>query len=137
MYGIGEDTRVSDRFYLNSRKIRGFEFGGIGPRDANTGDSLGAKQYYVGSVQLAFPLGLPEEFDIRGRVFTDVGAAWGVDDLSTNVRVQDSSSPRVSIGGGFSWNSPLGPIEVDLGFPIVEEDFDQTELLSFSFGTSF
>ena len=135
MFGIGEDTRVSDRFFLSSRHIRGFEFGGVGPRDRNSGDSLGAKQYYVGSLQLAFPLGLPEEFDIRGRVFTDVGAAWGVDNDNRNVL--DESSPRVSVGGGISWNSPLGPLELDLGFAIVEEDFDRTEILSFNFGTSF
>ena len=133
--GIGQDTRVIDRFFLSSRDIRGFEFGGIGPRDARTDDALGGEQYYLGSLQLAFPLGLPDEFDIRGRVFTDFGAAWGID--SGNVRVDDSASPRVSIGTGLSWNSPLGPIELDLGFAVVKEDFDETEVLSFSFGTTF
>ncbi len=134
MRGIGEDTRVSDRFFLGNDSFRGFEFGGIGPRDVESGDALGGKQYYKGTTELRFPLGLPDEFDIRGRVFMDVGAVWGHD---ASGDVDDSSSPRVAVGPGLSWNSPFGPISLDIGFAIVEEDFDSTQKFTFSFGTQF
>ncbi|MGE5766260.1 MAG: outer membrane protein assembly factor BamA, partial [Bacteroidota bacterium] len=137
MVGIGEDTLISDRFFKGGGQPRGFEYGGIGPRDRNTDDALGGKNFYTGTVELAFPLDLPFELDIRGRLFTDVGAAWGFDDNSIPVSVDDSSAPRVTVGTGLSWNSPFGPLVVDLGYAVIKEDFDETELFSFSFGTQF
>ena len=51
--------------------------------------------------------------------------------------LQSSKSPRVSVGFGLSWQSPFGPIRVDLGQAVVKEDFDKEELFRFSFGTRF
>ncbi|MEQ8357806.1 MAG: outer membrane protein assembly factor BamA [Kiloniellaceae bacterium] len=135
--GVGEDTRISDRFFRGGGNPRGFEFGGIGPRDASTGDALGGKHYYTGTVEAAFPLDLPFDLDVRGRVFTDIGAAWNIDDNSIPVSLQDSSSPRVTVGTGISWNSPFGPLVLDVGYAVIKEDFDETEIFSFSFGTQF
>lgn len=133
--GLGEDTRISDRHFIGGRRCRGFERTGVGPRDRPTGDPLGGKNFYTASTELGFPLGLPDEFNIRGRVFTDVCSAWGLDNANANV--QDETSPRVSVGVGLSWRSPFGPIVVDLGFAVLKEDFDDTQLLNFSFGTQF
>lgn len=135
--GVGQDTRVGDRFFISPNSLRGFEFAGVGPRDAKTNDALGGKWFYTGTVEVSFPLGLPEEFQIRGRVFADVGAAWKVDDVPESVRVLDTSAPRLAVGTGVSWISPLGPVLIDLGYAILEEDFDETEVLRFSFGTRF
>ncbi|MEM7168916.1 MAG: outer membrane protein assembly factor BamA [Pseudomonadota bacterium] len=142
--GLGQDTRVSDRFFIGGTSPRGFEFAGIGPRDLRSDDPVGGKQFYTGSLQLSFPLGLPSEFDVRGRLFTDIGSAWGWDgNLAPPPpgepadEILDSVKPRISVGTGFSWDSPFGPVIVDLGFAVVKEDFDKTEILSFSFGTQF
>ncbi len=135
IFGIGEDTRISDRHFIGGTSCRGFQFAGIGPRDGPTGDALGAKQYYTGTLELGFPLGLPDEFDIRGRLFTDICSAWGLDRTDTNVL--DENTPRASLGAGLSWQSPFGPIIIDLGIAVLKEDFDETELFSFSFGTQF
>ena len=131
-----QDTRVSDRFFIGGETLRGFATGGVGPRDANSDDSLGAKHFYTGTVELAFPLGLPEEFEIRGRIWTDVGGAWDLDGGEAST-VEDSSAPRAAVGAGISWNSPFGPIQVDLGYAIIKEDFDEDEVFRFSFGTRF
>ncbi len=133
--GLADDTRVSDRFFIGGGSLRGFEPAGIGPRDSLTGDALGGKHYYTGTLEFSFPLGLPEELAVRGRVFSDVGALWSIDGDDSGV--DDSSSPRVSVGTGISWNSPFGPVVIDFGFAVVEEDFDKTELVNFSFGTRF
>ena len=133
--GIGEDTRISDRFFIGGNNCRGFEFAGVGPRDAVSDDPLGGKNFYTGSLEFAFPLGLPEELDVRGRLFTDVCSTWDLD--RTDAFILDESAPRISVGAGVSWQSPFGPIIVDLGFAVVKEDFDETELLNFSFGTQF
>ncbi len=130
-----EPTRVSERFFVGGADLRGFESGGVGPRDGPSGDALGAKNFYTGSVELIFPLGLPQELAVRGRVFNDIGAAWGIDGSTENV--EDSSNPRLSAGAGISWDSPFGPLVIDLAYAYVKEDFDKTEVFRFSFGTRF
>ena len=135
MLGLGQDTRVSDRFFLGGTTFRGFEFGGVGPRDIPSGDAIGGKQYYKGTVEVRFPLGFQDALDVQGRLFADAGAVWGYDgDAAT---VNDSSAPRLAIGPGLVWNSPLGLVAIDFGFPIIKEEFDETQLVNFSFGVQF
>ena len=133
--GLGEDTNVSDRFLLGGSNFRGFEVGGIGPRDLPSDDAVGGTRFYKGTVELAFPLGLPEEFSVRGRWFVDAGSLWDADNAPGDI--VDDNKLRVSTGPGVSWDSPFGPLRVDLGFPILKEEDDKTELISFSFGTQF
>ena len=133
--GLADDTRASDRFFIGGSSLRGFEFAGIGPRDSASGDALGGKNYYTGTLELSFPLGLPEELNVRGRVFTDVGSLWDLDnEIGT---VIDENSVRTSVGIGFSWVSPFGPFVVDFGVPVLKESFDETSSVTFSFGTRF
>jgi outer membrane protein insertion porin family len=135
VHGIGKDVGLADRFFLGGNNLRGFQRGGVGPRDGATDDSLGANQYYAGTVELTFPLGLPKEFGLRGRVWSDAGSAFGID--RTNITTIDSHSIRVSAGVGISWKSPFGPVRLDIGFPIKKEGFDKTRLLNFNFGARF
>ena len=133
--GIDYDTKVSDRFFRGGSSLRGFNTSGIGPRDALTSDALGGKHFYTGTLELSFPVGLPEELNFRGRLFSDVGSLWGIDGDDSDV--DDDSSPRMSVGTGFSWISPFGPVVIDVAKPILKEDYDKTELINFSFGTRF
>ena len=133
--GLGDDVKLLDRFFIGGNEVRGFATDGIGPRDADTNDALGGNYFYAGSLQLAFPLGLPEELDIRGRVFSDVGSSWKID--QSGPPVDDTSAPRVSVGTGLTWVSPFGPLGIDLGFAVLKESFDKTEILRLNFGTRF
>lgn len=135
--GIGDHVRVTDSFSLGGSNLRGFESSGIGPRDADTNDSLGGQFLFDGTLQATFPIGLPEEFQIRGRVFTDFGTLTGTDLDNNDVNIDDDASLRASFGGGLTWVSPFGPIAVDLAYPILKEDYDNTEYFRFSVGTSF
>ena len=135
IFGIGDDVSVIDRFFLGGDSFRGFSTRGVGPRDSDTDDSLGGNFLYSGTAELSFPLGLPEELGLRGRLFSDFGAVTGLDNSSDNV--DDSAAPRLSVGTGLTWRSPLGPIALDFAFPIVKESFDKTEQFRFSFGTRF
>ncbi len=136
MFGFGgRDINIADRFYLGGELVRGFDTSGIGPRDTTTRDALGGNIYYAGSVEQKFPLGLPEDLGLLGAAFVDMGSLWDVD--ATGPEVQDSSKVRLSAGVGVAWNSPFGPVRIDLAKPIVKETFDEDELLRFSFGTRF
>ena len=90
---------------------------------------------YSGTVTLNFPLGLPKEFDIKGRVFTDFGSSGALDPSDTNTK--DTGSLRASSGVGITWQSPFGPLGMDAGFPILKEDFDVTDVFRINFGTQF
>ena len=73
-------SRVVDRFFVNSRKMRGFEPGGFGPREClnrtcaiSNNDALGGENFAVVRLEAEFPLGLPEEYGLSGGLFYDFG----------------------------------------------------------------
>ncbi|MBQ8869912.1 MAG: outer membrane protein assembly factor BamA [Alphaproteobacteria bacterium] len=129
-----EDVRLSKRYYLGGNTLRGFEYSGVGARDIYTDDALGGNWVIYGGAELMFPLGL-DELGIRGRTFVDAGVIGKPDDIDSKY-VEYSSKPRVSVGFGFEWYSPMGKIDIDFGFPIVKEDYDQKEVFRLNFGTS-
>lgn len=132
-YG-GEDVRLSQRYYLGGNSLRGFAFAGVGARDKLTDDALGGNWVAYGGAEMSFPIGL-DEVGIRGRTFFDVGAIGKPDGIDT-AKVDYSSKPRASVGFGFEWFSPMGKIDIDFGFPIMKEDYDETEVFRLNFGTS-
>ena len=136
VFNFSDDSvRLTNRFYLGGSSLRGFENFGVGPRDLLTDDAIGGQQFYAGTAEVTFPLGLPEEFDIKGSIFSDVGSSWGVDDPFPNLT--DDATPRVSLGFGLGWVSPFGPLRVDIASALLKESYDQTQTFSFNFGTRF
>lgn len=135
VFGIGKDVRINQRFYIGSEEIRGFSKAGIGARDITTDDALGGNNYYAGTAELRFPLGLPDDLGVTGATFVDAGSLWGVD--NDGVGIADDSTPRVSAGFGVAWNSPFGPIRIDFAKALLKEEYDDEELVRFSFGTRF
>lgn len=131
----GQSIRLNDRFFKGGRTFRGFKTAGIGPRDVLTSDALGGRLYYIGSAQVTFPLGLPEEFGILGNLFTDAGSVADPEDASA--AIFDSSMIRVASGFGVSWESPFGPIRLDFAKALRKEDFDETESFRFDVGAKF
>jgi outer membrane protein insertion porin family len=151
--GIGQPVFIGDRFYVGGDNLRGFANAGIGPRDSTTSDALGGNDYYTASITLKVPLGLPEELGVSGRVFTDAGSLFGINQsrplrttiengagtgtVTTEETYLDSDSLRLSSGIGVSWKSPLGPVTIDFGIPILKQPYDQREIVRVNFGTKF
>lgn len=131
-YG-GESVRLSNRYYLGGYTMRGFEVGGIGARDKYTNDALGGNWMLYTGAEFGFPIGL-DELGISAHVFTDVGMLGKPDNVNLD-EVYYSDKPRVAAGFGFQWLSPMGQIDVDFGFPIAKEDYDETEVFRLNFGT--
>jgi len=134
--GLGEKVHINDRFFVGGDTLRGFRSAGVGPRDIKTGDSLGGIWMVTGSAQVRFPIGLPDEFGVSGQVFTDAGTV-GPTDVENTSGVEQGSSLRMSSGVGVTWKSPMGPVSLDLGVPLMKEKYDKTEFLKFNFGTKF
>lgn len=144
IWGMGKDLRINDRFFIGGDTLRGFEIGGIGPRNVpdpnnpENSDALGGTIFSRASLELTTKLGLPDELGVKAHAFYDAGTLTaaketpGVGDV-----FRDSNKVRMSAGVGVSWKSPFGPIRLDLAYPIAKEPYDQTETLKFSFGTRF
>jgi len=147
-----EGIRITDRFFLGGGTLRGFQTSGVGPRDLLTGDAIGGKQIYYGSLQFRFPIGLPDEFGITGVMFSEAGSLTGIDEPTGEVFVEDPINPgdfilvsnivdepslRASWGFGIAWKSPVGPLSMNFAWPLKQETFDKTEVFRLNFGTRF
>lgn len=133
--GIGQDVRLTDRFFLGGDDLRGFATSGVGPRDSATGDALGGEWKYRGSAELTFPLGFPQELGVSGKLFSDFGSVGSVNPGGAGIN--DTGSMRLSVGTGIVWVSPFGPVGIDFGVPVIKEGFDKKEAVRINFGTRF
>ncbi len=131
----GDHVRVNDRFTMGGPSFRGFAVAGVGPRD-NKGNYLGGETYAIGTVEVLFPLGLPEELGVTGSVFTDFGTVHGVK-KSYGTPISDKAKLRWTVGAGILWKSPLGPLRLDLAYAVKKAPWDETEKVQFGVGTRF
>jgi outer membrane protein insertion porin family len=148
----GDSVRINDRFFKGGNSFRGFEVAGLGPRavsrDPNTGelirgDALGGRLYAVGALEVSFPLGLPEQYGVRGSLFTEFGtlglldSADQVDEGTQAVFTVDDLALRASAGLSIFWDSPFGPVRFDFAQAFMREDYDRAEFFRFSTRTGF
>jgi outer membrane protein insertion porin family len=141
----GGSIRYTDRFFRGGRDFRGFERGGVGPRqlsasgtDTSGGIALGANRYMIGTAQVSLPIGLSRESGVRANLFVDFGVLGETDaTASVGQRIEDEMAFRATTGLSFAWRSPFGPVRFDFAEPLVKEDYDQTRFFRFTIGTSF
>ena len=77
--GLGEKVARSSRFIVGGRQLRGFDPGGIGPRDTGDDSAVGGNKYYVASLNLTSDLGIDRDLGMRWTVFADAGSVWDTD----------------------------------------------------------
>ena len=127
-----DDIKLSERLFIPSKKLRGFERGKVGPLDGST---------YVGGNYLTslnftstLPYILEDSENINLLFFFDAAHLWGVDyDSSLNNKDKINSS----IGIGADFYSPIGPLSFSLALPLTKNSSDVTETFRFNIGTSF
>lgn len=136
----GDEVRILDLFFAGTETIRGFDTAGIGPRDLNTGDALGGKIFAASSLELRFPApAIPERYGVSLATFIDAATLHEPGDLSglSVSSLGDDSSIRASVGFGLIWESPLGPLRADFGFPLLSENYDDEKVFSFGAAARF
>lgn len=135
----GRVIRISDRFNLGDYSLRGFASGGVGPREKVTNEGLGGKRYYTFSTELNFPTPVPEEFNLTGAVFMDLGSLWGVGLNKAKYQspngIYNDNSLRASVGFGFIWVTRFVPIRMDWGFAVKKKKYDDTQHFHLRFST--
>ncbi|MFT7448830.1 MAG: outer membrane protein insertion porin family [Glaciecola sp.] len=134
-------NRVVDRFLLGPSIMRGFESGGIGPRDQSGtfDDALGGNLYVVARFEAEFPIGLPEEYGINGGLFYDVGNLWDLSDVDTTGGsiVGADGAFRHVIGVSLFWETPVGPLQFNVSKALKKEDYDQEQTFEVTLRTQF
>ncbi len=138
-------SRVIDRYQSSPSIMRGFEYGGIGPRELGDGvdDPLGGNMFAVARFEAEFPIGLPEEYGVSGGLFYDVGSVWGLDsDTSSNVGagnriVSEDFSARHVVGFSILWDSVIGPLRLNFSEALVKEDYDEDQSFDLTISTRF
>ena len=93
------------RFFAGGdRSVRGYKYESISPEDEN-GDLTGAEKLITASVEYQYRV----TGDWWGAVFFDIGQA---------VHDFDDQDLKKGVGVGVRWNSPLGPIKLDIATPV-------------------
>lgn len=148
LQSIGGDyiSRVY-RYFLGGESLRGFDIAGVGSRNwAYSTYSLGGLWKVNGSVQLNFPVFIPDEYQVKGFVFFDYGIL-GKPPTEEYYYPSNMHSPqyanyiddnlRTSVGVGVYWNTPMGPMNFSWGWPLKMQPYDREQRFLLSFETQF
>ena len=132
-FGIGpRPYPVFKNFYSGGLgSVRVFQQNSLGVVDP-TGSFVGGTRKMNGNVELYFPVpGMGLDKSLRLFAFFDIGNAWGADQAVT------WDSLRASVGLGISWISPMGPLKLSYGTPVMYQQTDRIQPFQFQIGTRF
>lgn len=121
------DVPPTRRFYSGGGgSVRGFAQDLIGPLDA-ANDPVGGRSVAELGVELRARI----YGDIGGVIFADAGV------VSENTTLDFSQDVLVAAGLGLRYYSPVGPIRIDVGFPLNGRGVDDSFQVYFSIGQAF
>ncbi len=128
----GKNVKLSDRLYLPSKKLRGFEKGKVGPKDG--ADYIGGNSLLTFNASTSLPQILPSLQSTNFTLFFDAANIWGID---YNSALKDDSKIRSAVGLAIDFYSPIGPLSFSFSEPITKGKNDVTEFFRFNLGTTF
>ena len=127
-----DDVKLSERVFIPSNKLRGFESGKVGPKDGN--DFIGGNYAAALNFSSTLPQLLENSQNVDFIFFLDAANVWGVD---YDASIDDKSKIRSSFGLGIDWLSPIGPMNFTFAETITKADTDIPQSFRFNLGTSF
>ena len=127
-----DDIKLTERLFIPSSRLRGFEKGKIGPKDGT--DFIGGNYLTAINIQSTLPILFENSQSFDSVIFFDVANVWGVD---YNSSIDDGSKIRSSIGVGLDWLTPVGPLSFSLSQAITKQSTDIEETFRFNLGTTF
>ena len=127
-----KDIKLSERIFLPSSKLRGFERGKVGPKDGD--DFIGGNYAAALNIATTVPQILENFENIDVLVFLDAANVWGVDYFKGD---DEGSELRSSVGIGIDWLTPIGPLSFTFAEALSKSNTDKTESFRFNLGTTF
>ncbi|MFC1668323.1 outer membrane protein assembly factor BamA [Chlamydiota bacterium] len=114
-FGDSDRVPIFERYFLGgSNSIRGFKYRDVGPKD-EFGEPIGGQSMFAATAEFTFPI----IKKIRGAVFYDTGNVWvGPTDF-------DFGDLRAGVGVGLRIQLPIGPIQIDYGYPLETDEFTE------------
>ena len=138
------NSNIGNRYMLGNGSIRGFEFGGFGPRDREVASTpaLGGNYYGVAKFDMQFPNAFGEQAErLTPGVFVDLGSLWGLDDVAGGVDganlVDDASYLRASVGVSLRIETGIGAMQIYAAHPFATEAYDKTQNFGIELSQSF
>ena len=128
----GKNIKLSDRLFLPSRKLRGFESGKVGPKDGT--DFVGGNYALAFNAATTVPQILPSFQNTNFSIFFDAANVWGVDYFKGD---DEGNDIRSSIGIAIDLFTPIGPLNFSFSEPITKGKNDIIESFRFNLGTTF
>ena len=133
-HGIEGDTlNVDERFFLGGiNTLRGYDYRSVGPEEIGIDGNpyvVGGNKELLFNTEYTFPLSV--EAGLKGLVFFDAGNAF---DEGETVKL---SELRKSVGYGFRWFSPIGPLRLEWGYILDPKPGEKRSQWEFSIGTFF
>lgn len=126
-YGDSENVPIFERFFAGgARSIRGYDERGVGPQDSSTKDPVGGESMLVANVEYTIPL---IDF-LKLAAFFDAGNVWAdIKDFGTD-------EFKSGTGLGLRVKTPIGPINLDYGYPLSDEPGKDDKTGKFYFSVS-
>lgn len=126
----GGKLPVFEKFYLGGmNSIRGFKSSHISPRDPVSGDKIGGGKMWYYNAEWIFPL--VKDAGLKGLLFFDCGNVYDVDESWDFLYI------KRSVGAGFRWLSPMGPLRLEWGYNLDPNSYEVQSNWDFSMGGSF
>lgn len=127
-YGDNSTVPIFERFFAGgARSIRGYNERKVGPLDPLTNDPIGGESLLIGNIEYTVPI-----VDIiKVATFLDIGNVWP--------RVEDFASGgdyKAGAGFGLRVKTPIGPVNLDYGYPLNKEAGEQSRSGKFYFSVS-
>ncbi len=123
-----------EKFYLSGfNSVRGYEEDEIQP--TVNGNVVGGDKFVIGNIELIHPL--VKDVGLDGFVFFDIGSVVDSENPDPTQRSINSSTLRESVGFGFRWNSPMGPIALAYGYKLDPQEGEKSGNWEFALGAAF
>ncbi len=127
-YGDSDGVPIYERFFSGgARTIRGYDERMVGPVDPNTEDPIGGESMLVGNAELTIPL----VTFLKLAAFYDIGNVWpDMQDFASG------SDYKAGVGMGLRFKTPIGPINLDYGYPLNDQPGESDRSGKFYFSVS-
>ena len=133
--GYGGDTLPAfERYFMGGpNSLRGFTIQDLGPKNSN-GQPVGGSKALILNLELQYPF----TKSIRGFVFYDRGNVYGSGHTTATTATNfDLAAMRHSIGAGFRFISPFGPMGFAYGVKLDPRTGEEIGQFHFSAGSAF
>jgi outer membrane protein insertion porin family len=144
VYGNSKSLAPFERYYAGgTRTIRGYRsnrVGALATLDPVTFDPLGGNVRAIANLELLFRPPFAEKSNSsRLSAFIDAGNVYSSSTLGfEKAKLLDAAHElRYSVGVGFYWITPVGPLSFSYAKPINPEPWDSLEKFQFTLGTPY